>query len=50
MTRLNKFEYWPELLLVFVMLTVLLLDLALFEGLWPYGEDGGQTMQTILPN
>lgn len=34
-------EYWPELVLVLLMLTVLVLDLALFESLWPHGENGG---------
>ena len=43
MSDMRRFEYWRELVLVFLMLTVLLLDLALFESLWPYGEDGGET-------
>jgi len=48
MGRLGKFEYWPELVLVLLMLTVLVLDLALFENLWPYGEDGGQAARSVI--
>lgn len=43
MSGLRRFEYWRELVLVLLMLTVLVLDLALFESLWPYGEEGGDT-------
>lgn len=31
MTRPGRFEYWREFILVILMLTVLVLDLALFE-------------------
>lgn len=43
MNGFGRFEYWRECVLVFLMLTVLVLDLALFDSLWPYGEDGGAT-------
>lgn len=48
MGRLEKFEYWRELLLVILMLSVLVLDLTLFEDLWPYGEDGGLTTNAVV--
>jgi len=38
----QRFEYWPELMLVLIMLTVLLIDVALFDSLWPSGEGGDQ--------
>jgi len=47
MGRTRQFEYWRELALILVMLSVLVLDLALFEGLWPYGEDGGQKAAVV---
>ena len=50
MSGLGRFEYWPELVLVLLMLIVLLLDLTLFENLWPYGEDGGQAATVIKAN
>ena len=40
MSGRERFEYWPELVLVLLMLTMLVLDLALFEHLWPHGENG----------
>ena len=43
MGGLGRFEYWRELVLVLLMLTVLVLGLTLFESLWPQGEDGGET-------
>lgn len=43
----GRFEYWPELVLVLLMLSVLVLDFALFENLWPYGEGGGQAATVI---
>ena len=42
MECLRKFEYWRELVLILVMLIVLLLDFALFDSLWPYGEEIGR--------
>jgi hypothetical protein len=48
MRQLEKFEYWRELLLVIVMMTVLILNLSLFEGLWPQGEDGGQSVHSVI--
>lgn len=48
MGRLGEFEYWRELVLIFVMLTVLILDIALFDSLWPYGEDGGQSVRAVI--
>jgi hypothetical protein len=47
MSGLGRFEYWRELVLVLLMLTVLLLDLTLFESLWPYGENGGDTSSVM---
>lgn len=47
MNSLRRFEYWPELVLVLIMLIVLVLDFTLFEGLWSSGEDGGQVATTI---
>jgi len=44
----GRFEYWPEFLLVVLMLSVLILNFTLFENLWPYGEDGGQPAQTVV--
>lgn len=43
----GRFEYWPELLLVLLMFTVLVFDLVLFDSLWPYGEDGQTTIHII---
>lgn len=42
----GRFEYWPEVVLVLIMLSVLLVDLALFDSLWPYGEDGGAVVRS----
>jgi hypothetical protein len=33
MGRILKFEYWREILIILVMLTVLILDIALFDNL-----------------
>lgn len=48
MECLRKFEYWRELVLILVMLIVLILDFALFESLWPHGEDGGQAARSVM--
>ncbi|MBG0788977.1 MAG: hypothetical protein H0S80_00595 [Desulfovibrionaceae bacterium] len=47
MPSFGRFEYWRELVLVLLMLTVLVLDLALFDSLWPYGEDGTGTARIM---
>ncbi|MBI9079969.1 MAG: hypothetical protein JEY79_09555 [Pseudodesulfovibrio sp.] len=47
MGRILEFEYWPEILIILVMLTVLILDIALFDNLWPYGDDGGQSATAV---
>ncbi len=47
MGRLKRFYYWRELLFACLMLTVLILDIALFESLWPFGEDAGQSASVI---
>lgn len=47
MGRRERFEYWPELVLVLVMLTVLMLNITLFESLWSSGEGGGQATSII---
>ena len=39
----RRLEYWPELVLLLLMLTVLVLDLALFHSLWPFGENGANS-------
>ncbi len=44
----EKFEYWRELVLIFVMLIVLILDFVLFDSLWPYGEDGGSLVRSVM--
>lgn len=38
----GRFEYWRELVLVLLMLTVLVLGLTLFDSLRPQGEEGGE--------
>jgi hypothetical protein len=43
----GRFEYWPELVLVFLMLSVLVLDLTLFDNFQPYGEDGSHATTVI---
>ncbi|MCJ2164427.1 MULTISPECIES: hypothetical protein [unclassified Pseudodesulfovibrio] len=46
----GRFEYWPELVLVLLMLSVLVLDLTLYENLRPYGENGSQSVTVIKAN
>jgi len=36
----GRFEYWPELVLVLLMVSVLVMSLVLFDSLWPRGESG----------
>ncbi len=47
-TRSNRFEYWRELVLVLVMLSVLVVDLTLFENMWTFGEDDSQTTVSVM--
>ena len=43
MNSRRRFDYWPELVLVLLMLGVLLVNFVLYESLWPYGEDDGNS-------
>jgi len=43
MNSLRRFEYWPELVLVLLMLGVLVANFMLYESLWPDGEDEGHS-------
>ena len=47
MLNRERFEYWPELVLVLLMLTMLVLDLAMFESLWPFGESGDSAVMKV---
>ncbi len=44
----GHFEYWPEFVLLVLMLSVLVLNFTVFDSLWLYGEDGGQPTQTVV--
>ena len=39
----QRFYYWRELTFLFLMLSVLLLDLTLFEVVNPFGDEGALT-------